>query len=67
MVASCHPRAPDTDEIDASKLFERVEIRRVGWESSYTAEEYERLLMTYSGHRALERLDREVSSTASFS
>jgi SAM-dependent methyltransferase len=37
-------------EIDASGLFGEVEIRRFGWETGYTAEEYIALLNTFSGH-----------------
>jgi SAM-dependent methyltransferase len=55
----------DRAEIDASGLFEDVEVRRYVWETTYTAEEYTALLDTFSGHISMEpgkreRLYREV-------
>lgn len=52
-------------EIEESKLFEDVQVRRYVWERRYTAEEYIALLDTFSGHIAMparkrERLDREI-------
>ena len=46
-------------EIEASGLFERVDVRRYLWESSYTAEQYLALLSTFSGHIAMEPAKRE--------
>jgi SAM-dependent methyltransferase len=46
-------------EIEASGLFEDVQIRRYLWERSYTAEEYVALLDTFSGHIAMEAWKRE--------
>ena len=46
---------PDSrDEIEQSGLFEDVFVRQFDWEISYTAEEYIRLLDTFSGHLAME-------------
>jgi hypothetical protein len=44
----------DTAELDDSGVFDRAVVRRYAWGQSYTAEEYRNLLLTYSGHRALE-------------
>jgi SAM-dependent methyltransferase len=49
----------DRAEIEASGLFEGVEVRRYVWEKSYTAEEYIALLNTFSGHIAMEEAKRE--------
>jgi SAM-dependent methyltransferase len=46
-------------EIEASGLFEDVQVRRYVWEKSYTAEEYVTLLTTFSGHVAMEAAKRE--------
>ena len=46
-------------EIEASGLFTGVEVRRFGWEVSYTAEEYIRLLDTFSGHIAMAQWQRD--------
>jgi len=59
-------RIPDESaEIEASGLFENVQVRRYVWETSYTAEAYIALLDTFSGHIAMapekrERLDQAV-------
>jgi len=42
------------DEIDRAGSFGPVVIRRIAWNREYTTGDYERLLMTYSGHRALD-------------
>jgi SAM-dependent methyltransferase len=53
-------RIPDqTAEIEASGLFEDIEIRRYLWETHYTADEYIGLLNTFSGHIAMEPAKRE--------
>ena len=39
--------------IEASGLFEDVTVRHFDWETTYTAEEYIRLLDTFSGHIAM--------------
>jgi len=44
----------DRAEIDQSRLFEEVVVRQFDWEVSYDAEEYLRLLDTFSGHIAME-------------
>jgi SAM-dependent methyltransferase len=46
-------------EIEASGLFTGVEVRRFGWEISYTAGEYIRLLDTFSGHIAMAQWQRD--------
>jgi len=55
----------DSTEIEASGLFEGVQVRRYVWEKQYTAHEYIALLDTFSGHIAMdagkrEHLDREI-------
>jgi SAM-dependent methyltransferase len=40
-------------QIEASGLFEDVTVRHFDWETTYTAEEYIRLLDTFSGHIAM--------------
>jgi SAM-dependent methyltransferase len=42
------------DEIERTGSFGPVAVERVAWDREYTTSEYERLLMTYSGHRALD-------------
>jgi SAM-dependent methyltransferase len=46
-------------EIEASGLFTDVAIRRFDWEISYTADDYIRLLDTFSGHIAMEPWQRD--------
>jgi SAM-dependent methyltransferase len=46
-------------EIEASGLFEDIEVRRYVWETSYTADEYIALLDTFSGHISMEAPKRE--------
>jgi SAM-dependent methyltransferase len=46
-------------EIEASGLFDRVQVRRYVWEHAYTADEYVALLSTFSGHIAMEPCKRE--------
>jgi hypothetical protein len=41
-------------EIEASGLFEDVDVRRYVWETCYTAEGYIALLNTFSGHIAMD-------------
>lgn len=58
------PPAPDEvpddrAEIEASGLFDDVEVRRHVWETTYTAEEYIALLETFSGHISMERTKRD--------
>lgn len=51
---------PDSrDEIESSGLFEDIVVRHFDWEISYTAEEYLRLLDTFSGHIAMEAWKRD--------
>lgn len=44
----------DSEEIDRSGRFDPAVFRRYEWETSYSSTEYIDLLLTYSGHRALE-------------
>jgi len=46
-------------EIEMSGLFTDVRLRRFGWEMSYTAAEYIRLLDTFSGHIAMAQWQRD--------
>jgi hypothetical protein len=46
-------------EVEASGLFDDVEVRRYVWEHSYTAEEYIALQNTFSGHIAMQEAKRE--------
>ncbi len=46
-------------EIEASGLFTGVQVRQYGWEVSYTAAEYLRLLDTFSGHIAMATWQRD--------
>jgi SAM-dependent methyltransferase len=48
-----------SNEIDDSRLFRNVTVRRYLWDVSYTADEYLALLDTYSGHRTLDGAVRE--------
>ena len=49
----------DSAELDESGLFERVVFHRYEWTETYSASAYRDLLLTYSGHRALESAQRE--------
>lgn len=50
-----HPETADeAAEFERSARFGPVEFRRYEWQQTYTANEYLNLLMTYSGHRAME-------------
>jgi SAM-dependent methyltransferase len=49
----------DRAEIEASGMFEDVEVRRYLWERSYTADDYIALLDTFSGHIAMATSKRE--------
>ena len=49
----------DRDEIEASGLFEVVEIKQYDWETVYDAEGYIELLNTFSGHIAMEDWQRD--------
>jgi SAM-dependent methyltransferase len=46
-------------EIEASALFDDVQVRRYVWELAYTAEEYIALLNTFSGHIVMETTKRD--------
>jgi SAM-dependent methyltransferase len=46
-------------EIEGSGLFDAVAVRHFDWEVSYTAEEYIRLLDTFSGHIAMAAWQRD--------
>jgi hypothetical protein len=41
-------------------MFRRVEVRRYRWDETYSAERYERILRTFSGHIALPEPRREA-------
>jgi SAM-dependent methyltransferase len=43
----------DSTEFDQSALFGSVQFRRYEWERTYTTNEYQDLLLTYSGHRVM--------------
>lgn len=47
------------DEIEGSGLFDDVVVRHFDWEISYNAEEYLRLLGTFSGHIAMDVWKRD--------
>jgi SAM-dependent methyltransferase len=49
----------DTAEIESSGLFEHVTVRQFDWEVSYGAEDYIRLLDTFSGHIAMDTWKRD--------
>jgi len=46
-------------EIEATGLFTDTKIRRFGWEIEYTADDYIRLLDTFSGHIAMAQWQRD--------
>jgi SAM-dependent methyltransferase len=46
-------------EIEATGLFTDIAVRRFDWEIQYTAQEYIRLLGTFSGHIAMEPWQRD--------
>ncbi|WP_037077376.1 class I SAM-dependent methyltransferase [Pseudonocardia spinosispora] len=46
-------------EVEASGLFDTVTVRHFDWEISYTAEEYLKLLDTFSGHIAMRPWQRD--------
>ncbi len=48
----------DSAELDQSGLFERAVFHRYEWTETYSATAYRDLLLTYSGHRALEAAQR---------
>jgi SAM-dependent methyltransferase len=48
----------DRAEIEASGLFDDVTVGHFDWETTYTADEYIRLLDTFSGHIAMARWKR---------
>ena len=51
---------PDSgDKIEATGLFTGAAVRRFGWEISYSADDYIRLLDTFSGHIAMEPWQRD--------
>jgi SAM-dependent methyltransferase len=54
-----HELKDQRDEIEASGLFEVVDIRHFDWERVYDADGYVELLDTFSGHIAMEPWQRE--------
>jgi hypothetical protein len=51
--------APITEEIEASGLFEVVDVVQYDWEKIYDADGYIDLLNTFSGHIAMEGWQRD--------
>ena len=51
--------APITEEIEASGLFEVVDVVQYDWEKTYDADGYIDLLNTFSGHIAMEGWQRD--------
>jgi SAM-dependent methyltransferase len=49
---------PDVDELEASGLFQKPQIRTYVTQESYTTDRYLELLSTYSGHRTLGAANR---------
>jgi len=49
----------DREEIERTGLFEDVIVRQYDWEVIYDAEEYLRLLDTFSGHIAMQKWQRD--------
>jgi SAM-dependent methyltransferase len=49
----------DVAEFENSERFREVKVRRYEWEERYSTREYLDLLNTYSGHRVLERENKE--------
>jgi len=49
----------DAAEIEATGLFEQIEVRRYVWETLYTADTYIALLDTFSGHITMDVSKRE--------
>lgn len=47
------------EEIEASGLFELIELRHFDWEQSYDADQYIELLSTFSGHIAMQQWQRD--------
>jgi len=43
-----------SDELDRSRRFGRAEFRRYEWDQPYTTDSYREVLLTYSGHRAMD-------------
>ncbi|MDQ0935323.1 hypothetical protein QFZ49_005295 [Streptomyces turgidiscabies] len=50
--------ATDTSELEASEHFDRVGVRRHARDIAYSVDEYIDVLLTYSGHRALDAPSR---------
>jgi SAM-dependent methyltransferase len=54
-------QVPDcSDEIAASGLFEKTQVRRYVWDCLYTADEYIALLETFSGHISMDASKRDA-------
>lgn len=51
--------ADDRDDIEASELFEVIEIKQYDWETVYDAQGYIDLLNTFSGHIAMQDWQRD--------
>ena len=49
----------DRDEIEASGLFDVIEIKQYDWETVYDADGYIDLLNTFSGHIAMQDWQRD--------
>lgn len=51
--------ADERPEIEATGLFEQVQVRHFDWEVTYDADGYIELLDTFSGHIAMEPSQRD--------
>jgi SAM-dependent methyltransferase len=54
-----HELPAEFDDVEASGLFEPVDVRQFAWETEYTAQEYIDLLNTFSGHIAMDDWQRD--------
>jgi SAM-dependent methyltransferase len=48
----------DSEELDRSQRFGPVSFRRYEWDAAYSTDEYRSLLLTYSGHVAMDPADQ---------
>lgn len=49
----------EREEIEASGLFDEVQVRRYVWDTVYTTEQYIALISTFSSHIPMEENKRE--------
>lgn len=60
------PPAPTRERVDpalrpvleADRRFEQVEVRRYDWDQSYSASDYRKLMLSYSGTQMMDAVDR---------